>query len=134
MMEILIHELDTLLHHRMWIDDFQNGRLNGRVCPFNIGTCLFIHCPYYDYCSNSKTQRGKACWIPKNVCDTIIRLYNRRIICTEAVMLRNLNVAKCKVYSLYKSKHKKEKNKRKNLEYEKTANEDHINSYLHKSR
>lgn len=95
------------------------------ACSFTAHTTIIVQ---------TRNQRGKACWIPKNVCDTIIRLYNRRIICTEAVMLRNLNVAKCKVYSLYKSKHKKEKNKRKNLEYEKTANEDHINSYLHKSR
>ncbi|TGZ49513.1 FCH domain only protein 2 [Temnothorax longispinosus] len=40
---------DTLRRHLMQIDDFQNGRLNGRASPFNIGTCLIIHCPYHDY-------------------------------------------------------------------------------------
>lgn len=40
---------DTPRRHLMQIDDFQNGRLNGRASPFNIGTCLIIHCPYHDY-------------------------------------------------------------------------------------
>lgn len=72
-----------------------------------------------------RNRRGEACWIPKNVCDTIIRLHSRRIICTDAVMLRDFHIAECKVYSRYVLK----KRKRKDLGYEKAANEDHINSY-----
>lgn len=49
MTETQIRVRDTPHRRLMQIDDFQNGRLNGRVSPFNIGTCLIIHCPYHDY-------------------------------------------------------------------------------------
>lgn len=54
-----------------------------------------------------RNRRGEACWIPKNVCDTIIRLHSRRIICTDAVMLRDFHIAECKVYSRYVLKKEK---------------------------
>lgn len=47
--EIQTRVADTPRRHLMRIDDFQSGRLNGRVSLFNIGTCLIIHCPYHDY-------------------------------------------------------------------------------------
>lgn len=40
---------DTPRRHPTSTDDFQNGRLSGRLSPFNTGTCLIIHCPYHDY-------------------------------------------------------------------------------------
>jgi hypothetical protein len=36
-MEIWIRAQDTLRRHPVQIDDFQNGHLNGRASPFNIG-------------------------------------------------------------------------------------------------
>lgn len=67
-----------------------------------------------------RNRRGEACWIPKNVCDTIIRLRSRRIICTDDVVLRDFfHVAECKVYSCYELKQRK---KKMNLGYEKVTN------------
>jgi len=52
---------DTPRHHLTRIDDFQNGRLNGRASPFNIGWIrLITHCLYHDYRSFVvRTRVGK---------------------------------------------------------------------------